>query len=200
MGHHPLTFRILKDCFSPCLEPPAIRHPTIRSQRQNHKHHWSSRERKLPTGWSYAENKFHSHCRPLGSRILPIRPQFSAHLVDNVLVDLTAMRVTIRDPKAPRQFKPIHEVSDHEPSLVISTGKVVLGPFERTLVRAQVITQNPNFYRNVTIHPSGVHSRCPFVSENTLTSVGEGGTVFLNISSVLFLGRGCKGSTCRSLK
>ena len=39
----------------------------------------------------------------------------------NVLVDLTAMRVTIRDPKAPRQFKPNHEISDHEPSLVIST-------------------------------------------------------------------------------
>ena len=39
----------------------------------------------------------------------------------NVLVDLTAMRVTIRNPKAPRHFKPVHEVSDHEPSLVIST-------------------------------------------------------------------------------
>ena len=34
----------------------------------------------------------------------------------NVLVDLTALRVTIRDPKTPRHFKPIHEVSDHEPS------------------------------------------------------------------------------------
>ena len=49
----------------------------------------------------------------------------------NDLVDLTAMRVTIRDPKSPRQFKAVHEVSDHEPSLVISTEKVVLGPFER---------------------------------------------------------------------
>ena len=62
----------------------------------------------------------------------------------NVLVGLTAMRVTIRDPKTPRQFKPVHEVSDHEPSLVVSTKKTVLGTFERTLVRAQVITQNPN--------------------------------------------------------
>ena len=69
----------------------------------------------------------------------------------NVLVDLIAVRVTIRDPKAPRQFKPVHEVSDHEPSVICSTKKIVLGPFERTLVRAQVITQNPNeyFYRNV---------------------------------------------------
>ena len=37
----------------------------------------------------------------------------------------------------------MHEVSDHEPSLVISTEKVVLGPFERKLIRAHVITQNP---------------------------------------------------------
>ena len=64
----------------------------------------------------------------------------------NVLVDLTAMRVTIRDPKTPRHFKPVHAVSDHEPALVISTEKVVLGPFERKLIRAHVITQNPNEY------------------------------------------------------
>ena len=60
------------------------------------------------------------------------------------------MRVTIRDPKTPRQFEPVHGVSDLESSLVISTEKIALGPFERTLVRAQVITQNPNeyLYRN----------------------------------------------------
>ena len=51
----------------------------------------------------------------------------------NVLFDITAMRVTIRDPKAPRHSKPIHEVSNHEPSLVVSTEKVVLGQFELKL-------------------------------------------------------------------
>ena len=101
----------------------------------------------------------------------------------NVLVDLTAMRVTIRDPKTPRHFKPIHEVSDHEPSLVVSTDKVVLGPFERKLVRAQVITQNPNEYRfrNVMIRPSGVYNRSSFVSEDTLTSVEDDGTIYLAV-------------------
>ena len=75
----------------------------------------------------------------------------------NVLVDLTAMRVTSRNPKTPRHFKPVHEVSDHEPFLVVSTEKVVLGPFERNLFRAQVITQNPTEYlfRNVMLRPSG---------------------------------------------
>ena len=101
----------------------------------------------------------------------------------NVLVDLTAMRVTIRDPKTPRHFKPVHEVSDHEPSLVVSTDKVVLGPFERKLVRAQVITQDPNQYRfrNVMIRPSGMYNRSSFISEDTLTSVGDDGTVYLAI-------------------
>ena len=101
----------------------------------------------------------------------------------NVPVDLTAMRVTIRDPKAPRHFKPVHEVSDHEPSLVVSTEKVILGPFERKLVRAQVFSQKPNEYhfRNVMILPRGVQKRDPFVSEDTLTSVGDEGTVFLAV-------------------
>ena len=101
----------------------------------------------------------------------------------NVLVDLAAMRVTIGGPKAPRHFKPIHEVSNHEPSLVVSTEKVVLGPFERKLIRAQVITQDANEYlfRNVMIRSSGVHKKCSFVSEDTLTSVGEDGSVFLAV-------------------
>ena len=101
----------------------------------------------------------------------------------NVLDDLTAMRVTIRDPKTPRHFKPIHEVSNHKPSLVVSTEKVVLGPFELKLFKAQVISQDTNEYlfRNVMIRPSGVHNKCSFVSENTLTTVGEDGMVFLAV-------------------
>ena len=99
----------------------------------------------------------------------------------NVLVDSTAMRVTIRDPRAARHFKLVHEVSNHEPLLVVSTEKVILGPFERKLVRAQVISQHPNEYhfRNVMIRPRGVRKRDPFVSEDILTSVGGEGTVFL---------------------
>ena len=53
----------------------------------------------------------------------------------NVLVDLTAMKVTIRDPKTPRIFKATHEVSDHEPSFVVSTEDIILGPFERKIMR-----------------------------------------------------------------
>ena len=93
------------------------------------------------------------------------------------------MRVTIREPKTPCHFKPIHEVSDHELSVVVSTEKVVLGPFERRLVRAQVFTQEPNQYlfRNIMIRPSGAHNKCSFVSEDTLMSTGEDGSVFLAV-------------------
>ena len=62
----------------------------------------------------------------------------------NVLLDLPVMKVTIRGPKSPRCFKPILEVSDQKPSLVVSTKKVVLGPFERKLVRSKVVSQQPN--------------------------------------------------------
>ena len=59
----------------------------------------------------------------------------------------------------------------------------MLGPFEHKLVRAQVITQHPKEYhfRNVMIRPSGEHNRCPFVSEDTLTSVGDHGTVIIAV-------------------
>ena len=93
------------------------------------------------------------------------------------------MEVTNRDPKAPHYFKQVHEVSEQEPSLVVSTEKVIIGPFERKLVRAEVITQQPNEYRfgNLMIRPGGVHNRSPFVSEDTLTSVGDDGTVSLAV-------------------
>ena len=101
----------------------------------------------------------------------------------NVLVDLTAMKVTIRDPKTPRIFKATHEVSDHEPSFVVSTEDIILGPFERKIVRAKIITQQPDtfLFRNVTVHSCSIKSTSVFVSEDTLTSVGEGGIVFLAI-------------------
>ena len=48
---------------------------------------------------------------------------------------------------------------------------------------AQVITQDPNQYRfrNVMIRPSGMYNRSSFISEDTLTSVGDDGTVYLAI-------------------
>ena len=99
----------------------------------------------------------------------------------NVLVDLGAMKVTIRDPETPRIFKAVHEVSDQEPSFVVSAEEVTLGPFERKVVRAKIITQQPNefHFRNVMVHPCSIRSNSLFDSEDTLTSVGEDGVVFL---------------------
>ena len=99
----------------------------------------------------------------------------------NVLVDLAAMKVTIRDPETPRIFKAVHEVSDQEQSFVVSAEEVTLGPFERKVVRAKIITQQPNEFRfrNVMVHPCSIRSNSLFDSEDTLTTVGEDGVVFL---------------------
>ena len=103
----------------------------------------------------------------------------------NVLVDLAAMKVTIRDPETPRIFKAVHEVSDQEPSFVVSAEEVTLGPFERKVVRAKIITQQPNVFhfRNVMVNPCNVKSNAVFVSEDTLTSVGEDRVVFLALKN-----------------
>ena len=47
-----------------------------------------------------------------------------------MLVDLTAMKVTIRDPEMPT-IEAVHEVSYKEPSFVGTAQEDVLGPFER---------------------------------------------------------------------
>ena len=93
----------------------------------------------------------------------------------NVLGDLAAIPVTIRDPKTPRIFKAVHEVSDQEPSFVVSAEEDTLGPFERKVMRAKIITQQPNefHFRNVMVHPCNAKSNAVFVSEDTLTSLGE---------------------------
>ena len=103
----------------------------------------------------------------------------------NLFVDFTAMKVTIRDPKAPRTFKAIHEVSDNEPSFVISTEEGVLEPFERKVVRARIITQYQEQFRfrNVMVLSCSMKSNSVFVSEDTLTSVGERGIVFIALQN-----------------
>ena len=103
----------------------------------------------------------------------------------NVLLDLPAMKVTIRDPKTPRTFNAVHEISDNEPLFVVSTEEVVLGPFERKVVRAKIITQQPDefHFRNVMVHSCSMKSSSVFVSEDTLTSVGEGGIVFIALQN-----------------
>ena len=87
----------------------------------------------------------------------------------NVLVDLTAMRVTIREPNSPRIIKAVHEFSDQEASFVVSAEKVDLGSFERKVLRAKVITQQSNefHFRNVLVHPHNTKTDSLFVLDET---------------------------------
>ena len=94
------------------------------------------------------------------------------------------MKVTIRDPKPSRIFKTVHEVSDKQSSFVISVEAMTLGSFEWKVVRAKIKTQQHNKFhyrnfRNVMVHPCSCKSNSSFVSEDTLTSVGEDGIDFL---------------------
>ena len=93
--------------------------------------------------------------------------------------------MTILDPKSPRIFEAVHEVSDQEASFVISTEEVTLGPFERKIVRAKIISQHQNEFhsRNVMVHPCNFKSSSSFVSEDTLASMEGDGVVFLALKN-----------------
>ena len=97
------------------------------------------------------------------------------------MVDLTAMRVTIRYPKSPRIFVAVYEVRNQEASFVVSAQIVVLGHFERKVVRAKIITQQRDefHFRDVLVHRHNSNTESPIVLEGTVTSVGERGVVFL---------------------
>ena len=97
------------------------------------------------------------------------------------MVNLTAMQVTIRRPYTFRIIKPVLEVSDQEQSFVVSAEEVVLGPFERRILSAEIITQEPNLFhfRIVMEYSCSMKSNSVFVSEDTITSVGEDGINFL---------------------
>ena len=73
----------------------------------------------------------------------------------------------------------MHEVSD----FVVSMEGVVLGKFERKKVRAKVLTQhiNEHHFRIVMVPPCWSYAKYRFVSEDTLTSVGQDETEFLAV-------------------
>ena len=89
------------------------------------------------------------------------------------------MKVTIRHPKSPWIFKAVHEASEQEASFIVSADEVTLGPFERKVVRAKLVTQQRNefHFRNVMVRQCCFNSNSSFVSEDKLTSVGEDGVV-----------------------
>ena len=78
-----------------------------------------------------------------------------------------------------------HIGSEDEPSFVVSAEKVILGPFERKIVRAKIITQQPDefLFRNVMVHSCSMRSKSVFVSEDTLTSLGAEGIIFVALQN-----------------
>ena len=128
---------------------------------QEHHHRCYRRGRKLSAGRTYAEDQlnFVVIADHIGSEDFLLACKLLRPY--NVLVDLTAMKVTIRDLKMPRVFKAVHLVSNQEPSFVVSAEEVTLGLFERKVVRAKVITQQSKefLFRNVMVVQLGAYFR-----------------------------------------
>ena len=68
----------------------------------------------------------------------------------NVLVDLTARKIVIRNPLTPKFYKPKHQVSDGF-SMIMLNQEVTFGPYERRTVQAKVITENPDEFARVPL-------------------------------------------------
>ena len=70
--------------------------------------------------------------------------------------------------------------SDEEALFVVSATEILLGHFERKVVRAEIITQQHNEFQfsNIMVHPCSCTFNSSFVSEDTLTSVCKVGIVF----------------------
>ena len=72
----------------------------------------------------------------------------------NVLVELTAMNITIRDPKPPRIFEEVHEVSDQEASFIVSAEDVTSSTmsFLFAMYWCTVVALSPTHYLFQKIH------------------------------------------------
>ena len=97
------------------------------------------------------------------------------------------MRVTIGDLKTQRFFNAVHGVKRQEASLVVSSEEEVLHSLVHTTIRDK--KEKKFHFRNVMMHPYGAQIDSPFVLEDTLTSVGEEGVLFLALQNQVWSDR-----------
>ena len=104
----------------------------------------------------------------------------------NVLVDLSAMKIVIREPNSTTTFSPVHQVSDDSIKLpVVIDQSICLEPFERAIVRTKLCVESPQDYvfRNILVSfvSHQRRSKCPYYLDESLAAVRYGGMMFLNI-------------------
>ena len=90
----------------------------------------------------------------------------------NVLVDLTARKIVIRNPLTPKLYQPQHQVSD-DFSLLLLGQDVTLDPYERKTVQAKVVTENREefAYRNVMLTQQKSPVKSTIVLDDSLATV-----------------------------
>ena len=108
---------------------------------------------------------------------------------DNVLVDLTAMKIVVRAPAKPVWHHAHAQTSDETLSkTVVLDQDVVLQPFERAVLRAKVVTSDLEAFafRNVVINfatPNRVLKNSIFV-EDTIVTVGETVVFYVSVGNL----------------
>ena len=103
----------------------------------------------------------------------------------NVLIDLVAGKLTIRDPQTPRLYRCQQEaINEESPFIVVLDQDTAFGPGERQTVCARVITEQPDelIFRNVMLT-----SRTPkaknVILDDCLAAVTEGSRLVASLQN-----------------
>ena len=104
----------------------------------------------------------------------------------NVLVDMSSMKVQIRSPNQPIVHTAFRQVSNDSVSFPVALEQdIILEPFERLVVKAKLMTENPDeyAYRDVMItfvsHERS--SNCDIFLDDCLSAVRPGGILYLHL-------------------
>ena len=106
-----------------------------------------------------------------------------------VLVDLTAMKVIVRAPSEPVWYHAHTQVSNESLNSSVAIAQdVVLQPFERAILRAQLLVDNlePFMFRTVLINfqtPNRMLKNAIFL-EDTVATVGETGFLYVSLGNL----------------
>ena len=108
---------------------------------------------------------------------------------NNVLVDLTSMKIVVRAPAKPVWYHAHAQTSDEAlSSKVVLDQDVVLQPFERAVLRAKLVTSNLEAFAfsNVVINfaTSNRLLKNTIIVEDTIATVGETGSFYVSVGNL----------------
>ena len=117
-----------------------------------------------------------------------------------ILVDLTSMKIVVRKPVQPVWHHVRTQVGDPTSAVPVALDHVlVLQPFERTVVKAKVVTSTlqPLIFQNVVLNAAKAEASLQNVVflEDCLGAVSETGHVFVSVMSLTSKPQRIRGNT-----